>query len=59
MSSVADPPLLFDFGSSHPDSQERDGMKSHLFCVKTCKSIFFPSILWKGKKVCFKRLLVQ
>lgn len=63
MSSAADPPLLFDFGSLFTTitsgSQERDGMKSHLFGVKTCKSIFFPFILWKGKKVCFKRSLVQ
>ena len=38
MSSVADPPLLFDFGSPFTTitsgSQERDGMKSHLFGVK-------------------------
>ena len=36
--------LVHRLQQSHPDSQERNGMKSHLFGIKACKSIFFPLI---------------
>jgi len=67
MSSVADPPLLFDFGSSFTTITSgflRKGRNE--ITLIWCKNLKIPRLsvdiltkTGKGKKVCFKRLLVQ